>query len=513
MIVLLGLTETGCKKFLEVESIERFSGNRYWKSPKDVETFTIDIYARLWDKLSNSCFWPAAGEFRLGEIRSNTAAAGVTSFQSNDQNRRVVYDYLAKNDMKAVVYGIAANSPWLSNGSSPRTFNTVLAFNFSVNTNWTDFYKVIQEANIMYDQVSKGIPGLSDADKQRYMAEAVFIRCLTYFIMVRIYGDVAYYTDANHSTPLGRENFISVLNKCIAELEPVKNDLPWKYDDPALNGVRANRAGAISLLMNMYMWNAGFDEPNKTNCYEKTVALGSELIQSNQHSLVPAEQISRIFLGGTDESLIELKESSSFTSGSNLFYKSAFPGEPVVLTKHEENGTTTHLHYKKAYIDFLFGTVNDNRADMIQNRDQENGRFALSKFEGAVSVLGFPDWALVLFRYADALLLQAEALSNLGRDGEAILIVNMIRNRANAPDVSGLGGQELKDEIFKERGRELLGEGYHFFDLVRTRRILDPAWTSNPLSPDQFNRGGWTWPIDPASRERNPYMTLNDYWF
>ncbi|MBB4107555.1 RagB/SusD family nutrient uptake outer membrane protein [Pedobacter zeae] len=513
LILLLVLTGTSCKKFLEVESIERFSGNRYWKTGADVEAFTIDIYARLWDKLSNSCFWPAAGEFRLGEIRSNTAVAGVTSFQSNDQNRRVVYDYLAKNDMKAVVYGIAPNSPWLTNGASPRTFNTVLAFNFVVNTNWTDFYRVIQEANIMYEEVNKGIPGLSDSDKQRYLAEAVFIRCLTYFIMVRIYGDVAYYTDANHSTPLGREKFVSVLNKCIAELEPLKNNLPWKYEDPALNGVRANRGGAISLLMNMYMWNAGFDEANKNGYYEKTAALGNELIQSNQHTLIPIEETSRIFLGGTNESLIELKESSAFASGSNLFYKSAFPGEPVVLTKHEENGTTTHLHYKKAYIDFLFGSVSDYRADMIQNRDQENGRFALSKFEGPVSVLGFPDWGLVLFRYADAVLLQAEALANLGRDGEATSIVNMVRMRANAAALSGLVGQELKDEIFKERGRELLGEGYRFFDLVRTKRILDPKWSSNPLSVDQFNRGAWTWPIDPAARDRNPFMTLNDYWF
>jgi len=511
LFLLLSLSQTGCKKFLEVESLERLSGNQYWKSNKDVEAFAIDTYARLSEKLTNSCFWPAAGEFRLGEIRSNTTAAGVTAYLSNDQSRRVVYDYLAKNDMKTVVYGLTTASPWLSGATSTRTFITSNVFNFAANTNWTEFYRVIQQANIMCDEVSKGISGMSEEDRQRYMAEAVFIRCLTYFIMVRVYGDVPYYTDVFHSKVIGRESFVSVLNKCIAELEPLKDKLPWKYEDPAFNGVRANRAGAISLLMNMNMWNAGFDLVNKTIYYENTVALGNELIQSNQHTLVPGDKISDIFLGGTDESLIELKEASATMVG--LYYKTAYPGEPVVTNKHDENGITMHLHYKNAYIDFLYGDVNDIRAEMIEARGQENGRFGLGKFEGALSILGFPEWALVLFRYGDAVLLHAEALAELGRDGEALIPLNMIRTRANAPLFTDLAGQALKDEIFKERGRELIGEGYHFFDLIRTRRVLDPNWTSNPMSIDQFNRGAWTWPIDPASLARNPYMTLNDYWF
>ena len=61
LFLVLGLALTGCKKFLEVENIVKMSGDRYWKSGRDVEAFTVDIYARLWDKLTNSCFWPAAG--------------------------------------------------------------------------------------------------------------------------------------------------------------------------------------------------------------------------------------------------------------------------------------------------------------------------------------------------------------------------------------------------------------------------------------------------------------------
>ena len=117
-----------------------------------------------------------------------------------------------------------------------------------------------------------------------------------------------------------------------------------------------------------------------------------------------------------------------------------------------------------------------------------------------------------MFRYAEAILLRAEALAELGQDGEAKKMLNIVRTRAEAPPYIGSGGQNLKDFIFMERSRELVGEGHHFFDLVRTRRILNYLWTYNPITLDQFNRGGWTWPISSNALNNNPYMVLNMYW-
>src|SRR3546814_13542816 len=92
--------------------------------------------------------------------------------------------------------------------------------------------------------------------------------------MVRLYGDVVYYTDAYHSEPLPREDMVSVINKSIADMKAHKDDLPWTYADPALRGVRASRGGAVALLMNMNMWNAGFDETNQTAYYTETAKIG-----------------------------------------------------------------------------------------------------------------------------------------------------------------------------------------------------------------------------------------------
>ena len=70
---------------------------------------------------------------------------------------------------------------------------------------WLPFYKVIQSANIMVKEVAT-MPdaSISPAKKKQFIAEAVFMRCLSYFFLVRLFGDVPYYTDAYNQEALPR---------------------------------------------------------------------------------------------------------------------------------------------------------------------------------------------------------------------------------------------------------------------------------------------------------------------
>src|SRR3546814_16607243 len=86
---------------------------------------------------------------------------------------------------------------------------------------------LVRSANILIKALEDGIEELSEAETKRYIAECVFIRSFTYFWMVRLYGDVVYYTDAYHSEPLPREDMVSVINKSIADMKAHKDDLPW----------------------------------------------------------------------------------------------------------------------------------------------------------------------------------------------------------------------------------------------------------------------------------------------
>jgi len=114
---------------------------------------------------------------------------------------------------------------------------------------------------------------------------------------------------------------------------------------------------------------------------------------------------------------------------------------------------------------------------------------------------------MVFTRLEDMALLRAEALAVLG-DGEGIArgILNQIRRSR------GLGeadmASDLIDEIFAERRRELMGEGWHWFDRVRYHKIKrsDPAFSQ--LIADK----GIFWPIAEEVLANNGLLQQNPYW-
>ncbi|WP_431200881.1 RagB/SusD family nutrient uptake outer membrane protein [Mucilaginibacter sp. P25] len=354
--------------------------------------------------------------------------------------------------------------------------------------------------------------------KKQFEGEAAFIRGLAYFFMVRLYGDVPYYTDAYHSTALPRENMVSVLNKNIADLKKYKDGLPWTYSDPALKGVRASRGSVIALIMNMNMWNAGFDKPNATKYYQETADLGQELIKSNAYRLLPINEWATVIKGRSDESLFEFYRSINYGDQNT----NVAPIGDMFLHYPYKRPEYTHrisfAYFRAEYMQKLYSGTADKRATIWFNSDiyADNGKFMMLKFAQNSFATGEedanPDNTFMIFRYAGEILLCAEALAELGQDDQAIALLNKVRDRAEASRYTGGGGQDLKDFIFLERSRELMGEGHHYFDLVRTRRIMNSEWSYNVLTLDKFNRGAWTWPISNNALANNPFMTLNMYW-
>lgn len=86
------------------------------------------------------------------------------------------------------------------------------------------------------------------------------------------------------------------------------------------------------------------------------------------------------------------------------------------------------------------------------------------------------NWTML--RMADVILMLAEVKAELGKDGEAITLVNQIRQRAfgnAAHNISGLGGDALKDAILQERKLELVGEGTRRWDMIRSGKFVEKA--------------------------------------
>lgn len=513
LFAVLLLTTAGCKKFLNVTPIEAQSGNNFWKTRDDVEKFTTGIYARLKDKIggvptffryTDKMFFPAL------EMRGNN----VTVLSSDNGTGTTVLNALVNNNMRLIVNtpntGVNFNSP-----NYPGILKDVMS--------WKVWYDIIAASNIMYFEIDKVPPSqINDVERRKYKAEAVFLRNLGYMYLCKLFGDAVYYTEAYHSKPLGRTAQVEVMKKCIADMNAAKNDLPLLYTDVSSSGFRPTRGSAVALLMHLNMWAAGWDTAEKTQYYEAVKVLAAELDTYTNYRLLPKtpENTLRIFKGRSSENLfgvlqdVAYGESFAQPAGYSYFF-SHFPYQGVP-TK-----ALSFMTYDKSFIIKVFppGIPDARLTNWFENYDSGTGTFQFKKFgnlytTGSGAALSITsDDSAIIFRLPDCYLLTAEALAELGDDSGAKDFVNRVREAAAAPALVQTG-QELKDEIYRERCRELIGEGQYFFDLVRTKRVVNSDFTKSPISVANLNQGAWTWPltITAAERSANPNLIGNNYW-
>jgi len=497
------------KDFLTVRPIEDLTGNNYWETKNDVEMFVRGLYSKFRHATMNHAFFPSTGDFRCAPINRTAGSNGAGYFMEH-------LSYLKQNNLDGLFsqyYGTTRDYSTADLAPGNTDY-----FGFKNIRNWSRFYNIIANANIAIYEIERREGVLSDREKREFIAEARFMRNLSYFFLVRLFGDVPYYTEAYHSEAIGRTPMLQVLASINEDMQVCYQDLPWTYDRPEDVGSRAMRGGAIALMMHVNMWYAGFSEINKRVYYERVEELGKELMEQNggAYELLPLQRTKEIFKGRTKEGLFEIVQNYNY---DELFHLSATYADYVLRAPYKNVAITrSYIHYEPEFMRKLYPEdVADQRKTFWfdQNIYATNGDFVYLKYANIFIEEGEdqnPDDNMVVFRLADAILLRAEALAELDRDGEARTVLNQVRSRANAQLVTTDAGQDLKDAIWWERTRELMGEGHFFYDLVRTRKVLNAEYTTAPMSVTAFQQRGWTWPIDRSAMVGNPFMTLNTYW-
>ncbi len=502
---------TGCKKFLNVDPPSDLSGNNFWQTVQDVEKFTngnYELFREAVTRLNMQAgagdneypYLPFAGELRGGMVKENTELGW---------GRGYIADLATNNIRRFVDFQYSGNN-----------WNEI--FNHKRFTQWDRYYRVIAAANIAVDRIN-GVPdpNMTDQLKAQYTGEAVFIRCLAYFFMVRQFGDVAYYTEPYFSDPLKRMPMVEVLKNCITDMKSAYKGMPWSYSDPFYVGIRGMRGGAIALMMEINLWLAGFDQPNAAAYYNEVVALANEIRNENggAYELLPINRYIEIFKGRSKENLFGVPQNRNY---GESFGWSDFFDQVKYDPLRPTSASIPYMSYTADFMRALYPEgVNDQRLSLwfnpatayAANRSFQMKKFLVTADPNSIDFNNRNDATQCIYRYADVFLMQAEAYSGLGDEASAKEIVNnIIRKRAVADPISE-SGDDFKDQLFLERARELIGEGHYWFDLVRTRRITDPRFKySYHCSVEQFKRGAWTWPIDRAALVQNPQMTLNMYW-
>lgn len=357
---------------------------------------------------------------------------------------------------------------------------------------WNTLYEGVKRANVVIEKVPA--IEMDAATKARYIGEASFLRALFYFDLVRAWGGVPLVTSTTTQPGLERATADEVYQLIISDLLTAIPSLPEKSDLPATELGRATRGAAKSLLAKVYLFRQDFVNAEK---------YAVEVINSGQYQLEPdfADANSEAGEHGI-ESVFEVGAfgMEGIENGGNQYANvQGVRGTPNrgwgfnrpsldLMNAFEPNDP----RYDKTIL-FLGETIDGvliqgdgNTPD--ETRDESGRLIEIECYNQKVWTPGLtvpPQFGhnRRLIRYADVLLMAAEASNENGKPAQALQYLNQVRQRARGdnnsilPNVTVTDKAALRDIIFRERRVELALEGHRFWDLVRTGRaaaVLGP---------------------------------------
>jgi hypothetical protein len=409
-----------------------------------------------------------------------------------------------------------SQSPWGELRNFTQFIQTNYDFEVPFNI-WRDHYRTIFRCNQVLDRVPT-IQNMDATLQKRVLAEAKFLRALCYFNLVSLYGNVplalTYSTDLNPTVPQGTE--AQVWDQVISDLQAAQIDLPVSY--AAADIGRATKGAATSLLGRVYMQNhrwadaqAQFAQVINSGTYKLTTEYTDNFrhtSENNSESIFEV-QFSDVTMGGDDAGN---GPSSSSSQGAQRSQFWGVPGygfndgevRPWIVNEFLKESTITGQRDPR-----LAATVFYNRFDKAQFPttlpvDADTLAYGVgfvTRYKSNPTNLARVYWRKYqtdyyrtlenfdspinqrIIRYADVLLMQAEALNEQGQTASAIPLINQVRKRVGLADLSvgAFTQTTLRTQIMHERATELAGEEVRWFDLQRWG-LLDNQANVNSIS-------------------------------
>lgn len=428
------------KDFIRINPISTVSTDILYRTDKDFYDAVVGCYAVFQTEYNN--FW------LYGDLRGDDTRSGlVSNLTASDVDK-----FILNNDA-----GI-------------------------LNSSWQNYYNIINRTNNILTKIAAADINVVK-NKDQYTAEAEFLRAFAYFNLVRIFGDVPMVTTSvtiDEAYKKGREKTDKIYDEIIIkDLLDAENKLPVKYTGADVG--KATKGAAKSLLGKVYLTRKDF--PKAEAKLKEVTTLGYALLKNfnDLFDYTKDEHHSEYIYDIEYEQGIG--EGSIFTTQFSLSFQGAGVLATVMATMYGlppagggDQGCPT---------DALFAafTPQDLRKDITAATGLTyNGVYTPISTTGIGSftkkyLTPIPkandsraNWKVI--RYADVLLMLAEALNENGKTAEALGYLNMVRTRAGVPVYTGLTADDTREKIYTERRLELHMEGHRWFDLVRTGRAL-----------------------------------------
>lgn len=434
IIVLISLVISSCADFLDKDSLTNPSATSYWKTKGEAESALLGCYYKLREPIisggkgqsGNSLFWEALSDNAL--TTSNWEG----------------FDIIMKGDFDA------------SSTAGPIT------------KMWTYCYQGISQCNFFLNNIDK-VPGLDKADYERMKGEAFFLRAYYYNELVQLYGAVplSLELEGMNSNYQSRER--TPKEKVVAEiLKDLDAAISYLPNEAYISG-HAVQGSAIALKVRVLMNNAR---------YEEAATTAWELIGASDNPFALHNNYAGIFFGEQVDNKeimfsVQFKAPDDYHSLDQVIggrmalfptkeLRAAYePGDPRIKMSIFEEGDPWVYS-----TDGKFGQANsfaEGQIPFVNMAIKKYVDISVNNASGATT----SDQHFVLIRYADLLLMYAEAMfeSGHGDDARALKALNDVRQRKGVmmPKKSAL----TREIIRNERRVELAFEGLRYNDLIR----------------------------------------------
>ncbi len=408
------------------------------------------------------------------------------------------------------IHDVPSGDVVLSN-TTPLEYNnfTYHAALTQIHSTWTGLYQGITRSNAAI----KNIPGItmSDALKAQYVGEAKFLRALNYFTLTNLFGDVPLVTEPLPTTDaslVAATPVAEITKVIIKDLQDAEAGLPVSFSGNNLG--RATKGAARALLGKVYLYNKDYTNAEKyftlvisSNTYslmDNFQEVWHRSFENNRESIFEV-QFADIGGGGTNGRNGSFLPAVNGATGSALATKRAVdafePGDPRLGFSIFLPGATFAPNVSAALATF-------NPTWSATGYAVKKGMFPIMYVNG--SGINYP-----LIRFADVLLMYAEAANELGQIDNARDAVNRVRKRpsVNVPvyTAANTGTKAaLFNAIVKERQVELMFEFHRFMDLKRW------GLAQTVLAPLGYTAKNNLFPIPQLELDINPKLKQNPGW-
>lgn len=366
--------------------------------------------------------------------------------------------------------------------------------NTHVQQPWINLYDMISKANLTMLNVGD-MENIDAALQSRIVAEAQFLRGLGYFYINALYGGGPLRTVDNlEETNVPRASLEDVWSQVESDLSAAAQVLPQKGGYADTDEGRATSGAALALLGKAHLYQeeyadaeAAFQQVIDQGVYDLVRAsdFGGDAVAAMRSNHAPEEN-------NNQESVFEVQ----FAAGTGFGWALDGTGRNETSIRPQEYGVDGFAFYNAV-----------PAADLIDAYDEEDPRLEAFYFGPGSTFLGEPypfeekGWAwkkyqktdeaelsesdanMDVIRYADVLLMMAEAKIQQGNVAEGVALINEVRARADPsgdvlePRDPGASQAQAFDWLVSERRLELAGEQTRFLDMVRWGRAAD-AWNT-----------------------------------